>query len=164
MGIARIRRRYQGAGRCRHFALALMAGLPEIHAIAQNSRRNCYHWRRRSPCCHAAAAGTTWWIDLTARGGEGMVVRLCDSTARGRRSLVQPAAKSRGREYLRIYGSEYTLPEHIERLRRLQTRARASAAARIPRTSSCPVRTSCFLPASDQLQPVAGPSDQLMTN
>lgn len=38
--------------------------------------------------------------------------------ARGPRGLVQPAIKCRGREYLRIiYGPEYTLPEHIERLR-----------------------------------------------
>jgi len=75
-----------------------MAGLAEIHAIAQNSRRKCYHWRRGSPCCHAAAS-TYWSIALTARGGEGMVVKLCDSTARGRRGLVQPAVKCRGRQY-----------------------------------------------------------------
>jgi protein phosphatase len=31
--------------------------------------------------------------------------------------LVQPAVKCRGREYLRIYGPEYTAPEHLERLR-----------------------------------------------
>ncbi len=31
---------------------------------------------------------------------------------------MQPALKVRGREYLRIiYGPEYTLPEHLERLR-----------------------------------------------
>jgi protein phosphatase len=36
----------------------------------------------------------------------------------GRRGLVQPALKVRGREYLRlIYGPEYTLPENLERLR-----------------------------------------------
>lgn len=34
----------------------------------------------------------------------------------GRRGLVQPALKVRGREYLRlIYGPEYTLPENLER-------------------------------------------------
>ena len=63
-------------------------------------------------------AGTAWWADLTARGGEGMVVKPYDFIARGGRGLAQPAVKRRGREYLRIiYGPEYTLPEHIERLR-----------------------------------------------
>jgi protein phosphatase len=34
------------------------------------------------------------------------------------RGLLQPAVKCRGREYPRIiYGLEYTLPEHLERLR-----------------------------------------------
>jgi protein phosphatase len=43
---------------------------------------------------------------------------------------VQPALKCRGREYLRIiYGPEYTLPEHLERLRaRALGRKRALAA------------------------------------
>lgn len=59
-----------------------------------------------------------WWTDLTGHGGEGMVVKPLDFIARGRRGLVQPAVKCRGREYLRIiYGPEYTRPEHIERLR-----------------------------------------------
>ena len=41
-----------------------------------------------------------------------------DFVARGRRGLVQPALKCRGREYLRIiYGPEYTEPENLERLR-----------------------------------------------
>ncbi len=64
------------------------------------------------------AAGTRWWEALTGRGGEGMVVKPLDFVARGRRGLVQPAVKVRGREYLRIiYGMEYTLPENLERLR-----------------------------------------------
>ncbi len=63
-------------------------------------------------------AGIEWWEKLTAGGGEGMVVKPLDFVARGSRGLVQPALKSRGREYLRIiYGPEYTLPEHLERLR-----------------------------------------------
>src|SRR5207247_5189932 len=62
--------------------------------------------------------GTTWWEELTARGGEGMVVKPLTWLTRGRRGLVQPAIKCRGPEYLRIiYGPEYTLPEHLERLR-----------------------------------------------
>ncbi len=63
-------------------------------------------------------AGTEWWLELTEAGGEGMVVKPADFVARGRRGLVQPALKCRGREYLRIiYGPEYTEPKNLERLR-----------------------------------------------
>ncbi len=63
-------------------------------------------------------AGTAWWTELTEAGGEGMVAKPIDFVARGRRGLVQPALKCRGREYLRIiYGPEYTEPENLERLR-----------------------------------------------
>ena len=65
------------------------------------------------------AAGTNWWTELTERGGEGIVVKPYDFVVRGRRGLVQPAVKCRGREYLRIiYGPQYTSPEHIERPRK----------------------------------------------
>jgi protein phosphatase len=64
------------------------------------------------------AAAVDWWQELTSGGGEGMVVKPLDWLARGKKGLVQPAVKCRGREYLRIiYGPEYTLPEHLERLR-----------------------------------------------
>ncbi len=47
-----------------------------------------------------------------------MVVKPFDFTARGRRGLVQPGVKVRGREYLRIiYGPEYDAPSQIDRLR-----------------------------------------------
>jgi PNKP (polynucleotide 5'-kinase/3'-phosphatase) family adenylyltransferase-like protein len=60
-----------------------------------------------------------------------MVVKPLDFTARGRRGLVQPAVKVRGREYLRIiYGPEYTLPEHLTRLRRRGLSAKRSLALR----------------------------------
>jgi protein phosphatase len=64
-------------------------------------------------------AGVAWWTELTSRGGEGMVVKPLDFLpGRGQRRPVQPAIKCRGPEYLRIiYGPEYTLPEHLERLR-----------------------------------------------
>ena len=63
-------------------------------------------------------AATQWWEELTGNGGEGMVVKPMSFVARGKRGLVQPAVKCRGREYLRIiYGPEYTLPENLERLR-----------------------------------------------
>ena len=61
---------------------------------------------------------TRWWEELTATGGEGMVVKPLDFIARTERGLVQPAVKVRGPEYLRIiYGPEYTLPENLQRLR-----------------------------------------------
>ncbi|MBU2670074.1 polynucleotide kinase-phosphatase [Actinoplanes bogorensis] len=67
------------------------------------------------------AAATEWWLELTATGGEGMVVKpwsgLKATDAKGR--LIQPGVKCRGREYLRIiYGPEYTRPEQLDRLRR----------------------------------------------
>src|SRR5262249_22081641 len=59
-----------------------------------------------------------WWEELTAGGGEGMVVKPLTFVARGQRGLVQPAVKCRGAEYLRIiYGPEYLAPENLERLR-----------------------------------------------
>ena len=64
------------------------------------------------------AAATAWWEELTAAGGEGMVVKPAANQVRGRRGVVQPGLKVRGREYLRlIYGPDYTEPEHLERLR-----------------------------------------------
>ncbi|WP_053913747.1 polynucleotide kinase-phosphatase [Streptomyces sp. TP-A0875] len=64
-------------------------------------------------------AGTDWWLDLTGRGGEGMVVKPADALVRTDRGhLVQPGLKCRGREYLRIiYGPEYTRPGTLDRLR-----------------------------------------------
>ncbi|HLM67384.1 MAG TPA: polynucleotide kinase-phosphatase [Longimicrobium sp.] len=60
-----------------------------------------------------------WWEEHTERGGEGMVVKPLDFIAKGRRGIVQPAVKCRGREYLRIiYGPEYTEPANLERLRK----------------------------------------------
>jgi protein phosphatase len=77
------------------------------------------------------AAGTTWWEGLVEKGGEGMVVKPLPFVARGRKGLVQPAVKVRGREYLRIiYGPEYTAPEHLERLRSRRLGAKRSLALR----------------------------------
>src|SRR5262249_37673274 len=59
-----------------------------------------------------------WWSEHTESGGEGMVVKPLQFIAKGRRGIAQPGVKCRGREYLRIiYGPEYTLPRHLERLR-----------------------------------------------
>lgn len=50
-------------------------------------------------------AAIQWWHDLTAGGGEGMVVKPAHLTD----ASVQPGIKVRGREYLRIiYGPDYT--------------------------------------------------------
>ena len=92
----------------------------------------------------SVAAATRWWEDLTAAGGEGMVVKPAANLTRARRGsgsseqgraaapasragsgsseqgggLVQPGLKVRGREYLRIiYGPDYTEPAHLVRLR-----------------------------------------------
>ena len=58
---------------------------------------------------------TRWWSDLTAAGGEGMVVKPVEPVTGG--SRVQPGLKVRGREYLRIiYGPDYT--DSLDVLRR----------------------------------------------
>ena len=72
----------------------------------------------------SVAAATRWWEDLTAAGGEGMVVKPAANLTRGPGTaerpgaLVQPGLKVRGREYLRlIYGPDYTEPANLDRLR-----------------------------------------------
>ena len=87
----------------------------------------------------SVAAATRWWEDLTAAGGEGMVVKpaanLTPAPGRAGRAdrasgfgehsgaskhsgLLQPGLKVRGREYLRIiYGPDYTEPANLARLR-----------------------------------------------
>ncbi|GAA2896814.1 MULTISPECIES: polynucleotide kinase-phosphatase [Streptomyces] len=64
-------------------------------------------------------AGVDWWLEMTGRGGEGMVVKPAGALVRDPQGrLVQPGIKCRGREYLRIiYGPEYTRPENLARLR-----------------------------------------------
>ncbi len=75
----------------------------------------------------SVATATRWWEELTAAGGEGMVVKPAANLTRARRGsgsseqghgLVQPGLKVRGREYLRlIYGPDYTEPANLVRLR-----------------------------------------------
>ncbi|MFJ8993953.1 polynucleotide kinase-phosphatase [Streptomyces sp. NPDC102279] len=64
-------------------------------------------------------AGVDWWLEMTGRGGEGMVVKPAGALVRSEKGrLVQPGIKCRGREYLRIiYGPEYIRPENLTRLR-----------------------------------------------
>ena len=89
-------------------------------------------WRRVALADHSAVAeATAWWEALTAKGGEGFVVKPLDFIARGDKGLVQPALKVRGKDYLRIiYGPEYDAPENLARLRRRGLAAKRSLALR----------------------------------
>lgn len=64
-------------------------------------------------------AAIDWWLNLTKKGGEGMVVKPLDFITKNEKGVIQPAIKSRGREYLRIiYGAEYSLPENLQKLKK----------------------------------------------
>ncbi|MQY20365.1 polynucleotide kinase-phosphatase [Nocardia macrotermitis] len=68
------------------------------------------------------AEATSWWTELTASGGEGMVVKPLEALTLGTATRsarpVQPGVKCRGPEYLRIiYGPEYLRPDQLRRLR-----------------------------------------------
>lgn len=79
----------------------------------------------------AVTQACDWWEKLTAKGGEGMVVKPLDFIARGPKGLVQPAMKCRGREYLRIiYGPEYTADDQLPKLRSRGLSGKRSLAAR----------------------------------
>jgi polynucleotide kinase-phosphatase len=72
----------------------------------------------------STAACTAWWEELTASGGEGMVVKPLVPAPR-----VQPGTKVRGREYLRlVYGPDY--PAHLDRLRQRRVGPKRSLALR----------------------------------
>jgi protein phosphatase len=63
-------------------------------------------------------AAIAWWRDLTAAGGEGMVVKPAETIHGGPKGLAQPGVKCRGPEYLRlIYGPEYSSEHNLARLR-----------------------------------------------
>ena len=65
----------------------------------------------------SSESGIKWWMDLTGRGGEGMVVKPAQWVLRGKKGLVQPAVKCRGKEYLRIiYGPDYDSEVNLSRL------------------------------------------------
>jgi protein phosphatase len=74
---------------------------------------------------------TAWWTKLTESGGEGMVLKPLDFIANGKKGLVQPAIKCRGREYLRIiYGPDYTDQTNLIRLRHRGLGSKRSLALR----------------------------------
>ncbi len=75
--------------------------------------------------------GVQWWLDLTQRGGEGMVVKPLDFITQGKKGLTQPAKKCRGREYLRIiYGPDYDTEKNLQRLRHRHLGRKRSLAIR----------------------------------
>ncbi|MDY7101234.1 MAG: polynucleotide kinase-phosphatase [Actinomycetota bacterium] len=77
------------------------------------------------------AAATVWWEELTAAGGEGMVVKPTGVIHDGPKGRAQPGLKVRGAEYLRIvYGPEYTAPDNLERLRSRRLGPKRSLALR----------------------------------
>jgi protein phosphatase len=77
----------------------------------------------------SVATGIDWWLSITQTGGEGMVVKPIEYIPSKR--SIQPAIKCRGQEYLRIiYGAEYSLPEHLDRLRQRGLSGKRSLALR----------------------------------
>jgi protein phosphatase len=77
----------------------------------------------------SVATGIDWWLSLTDRGSEGMVVKPLEFIPAHR--STQPAVKCRGQEYLRIiYGAEYTLTENLDRLRQRGLSGKRSLALR----------------------------------
>lgn len=76
-------------------------------------------------------SGIEWWEELTAAGGEGMVVKPMQVVHRRNHGISQPGIKCRGGEYLRIiYGPEYTEPENLSRLRQRSLGLKRSLALR----------------------------------
>ncbi len=65
------------------------------------------------------AAGTDWWLEMTGRGGEGMVVKPIGALVRDGKGPPGAARHQVPRtRYLRIiYGPEYTRPDNLARLR-----------------------------------------------
>ena len=107
-----------------HLALAdrLAAADPELISPTR---------RIVAPIPAIRAAATAWWEELTAAGGEGMVVKPAANLTRGAKGLVQPGLKVRGREYLRIiYGPDYTEPANLTRLRQRALSHKRSLALR----------------------------------
>lgn len=77
----------------------------------------------------STAQAVQWWEELTASGGEGMVVKPWLNLTRGARGWVQPGIKVRGREYLRIiYGADYLAEANLQRLKQRATDRKRSRA------------------------------------
>src|SRR5262249_55844252 len=83
-------------------------GLADRLAAAADGVVTRTQWRTVTLASEEAVRDAVeWWEALTANGGEGVVIKPRPFIARGKKGLVQPALKVRGREYLRIiYGPE----------------------------------------------------------
>jgi hypothetical protein len=107
--------------------MTTLARLAEHDPVVMATAHRLVNLTDESSCNSALA----WWEELTARGGEGMVVKPRSFIARGNRGLLQPAVKCRGPEYLRIiYGPEYLIPENLDRLRSRALKHKRSLALR----------------------------------
>ncbi|MBU43927.1 MAG: polynucleotide kinase-phosphatase [Spirochaetaceae bacterium] len=72
-----------------------------------------------------------WWEELTEAGGEGFVTKPLDFVARGKRGMVQPGIKTRGKDYLRIiYGPDYDMKSNLDRVRKRGLSRKRSLALR----------------------------------
>ena len=91
-----------------------LARLAEADPILQTTG-----WKRLDATSEADRAMLIeWWQTHTASGGEGMVLKPTAFIIPGKKGVMQPAMKVRGRDYLRIiYGPDYDMAENIERLR-----------------------------------------------
>lgn len=75
------------------------------------------------------AEASRWWLELTAAGGEGMVIKPTVSNSSGAKRGAQPGLKVRGREYLRIiYGPDY--PDSLDLLRQRSLGRKRNLASR----------------------------------
>lgn len=138
-------RRVSGPGDVKIMPFHLLASEGQVHS----DKDHLWHLNTLAPLAHAAPglfgqtdyrvvrlgtpdeqAVTDWWLTLTQRGGEGMVVKPL-AFAPGEPRNVQPAVKVRGHEYLRIiYGPEYTRPDNLTRLRARALGAKRARAIR----------------------------------
>ena len=77
------------------------------------------------------AAASDWWEEMTASGGEGMVVKPALNLDASRAQPTQPGLKVRGAEYLRIiYGPDYLDADHLKTLKKRSVGRKRSLAAR----------------------------------
>lgn len=94
--------------------MTLVDRLAEGEGVVARTRWRVVDLADEAACSDAIG----WWESLTGSGGEGIVVKPRDFVSRGKKGLIQPALKVRGREYLRIiYGPEYDAPDNLVRLR-----------------------------------------------
>ncbi|MEM1380357.1 MAG: polynucleotide kinase-phosphatase [Pseudomonadota bacterium] len=79
----------------------------------------------------ACSEAALWWEKLTSQGSEGMVVKPLSFIVQKGRTLLQPAVKVRGKDYLRIiYCADYDHPENLKRLKDRNLRRKRSLAIR----------------------------------